>query len=112
MRRAFLLAAAVGLVLAAPAATAGRKKVGVYDNYYLPNKLTVPKNSTIVWKWPAEVGDVHDVKLGKHPKGAKTFWSEPGASGYSFTRKLTIPGTYRIVCTLHEEMTMTITVRP
>ena len=111
MRRAFLLAAAAGLVLAAPAATAGRKTVGVYDNYYLPNKLTVARGTTLAWKWPADAGDVHDVKLGRHPKGAKPFWSEPGAAGYSFTRKLTVPCTYRIVCTLHEEMTMTITVR-
>jgi plastocyanin len=105
------MAAAAGLVLAAPAATAVRKKVGVYDNYYLPSKLTVKKGTTIAWTWPPDAGDVHDVKLGKHPKGAKTFWSEPGAAGYSFSRKLTVPGTYRIICTLHEEMTMTITVK-
>jgi plastocyanin len=88
-----------------------RKVVTVNDNYYGPAKLTVNRNSTIVWRWPADAGDVHDVKLAGHPKGAKTFWSEPGAAGYSFTRKLTVPGRYRIVCTLHEEMRMTITVR-
>jgi plastocyanin len=111
VRRALALGVAAALVAATPAATAGRKVVGVYDNYYLPLKMTVPKGTTIVWRWPADAGDVHDVKLGRHPKGAKTFWSEPGAAGYSFQRKLTVPGTYRIVCTLHEEMTMTITVR-
>ena len=116
MRRAFGVVVLVGVaaVAAAPAgagSTPQRKVVTIYDNYYLPLKLTVNKGSTIVWKWPADAGDVHDVKLGKHPKGAKPFWSEPGAAGYSFTRKLTVPGRYSIVCTLHEEMTMTITVR-
>lgn len=111
MTRLVLTVAVAGLVLAAPAATAVRKRVGVYDNYYLPAKLTVKRGTTITWTWPAEVGDVHDVKLGRHPKGARTFWSEPGASGYAFSRRLTVPGTYRIVCTLHGAMTMTITVK-
>ena len=115
MKRAALVAA-LAACAAAPAAISAtprpqRKVVGVYDNYYLPLKLTVSRGSTIVWRWPADAGDVHDVKLGRHPKGAKPFWSEPGAAGYSFRRRLTVPGTYRIVCTLHEEMTMTITVR-
>lgn len=118
MRRApgVLVLAGVAALAVAPADAVPkprpqRKVVTVNDNYYLPLKLTVNRGSTIVWKWPDDAGDVHDVKLGKHPKGAKGFWSEPGAAGYSFTRKLTVPGTYRIVCTLHEEMTMTITVR-
>jgi plastocyanin len=31
--------------------------------------------------------------------------------GYKFKRKLTVPGKYHIICTLHEEMEMDITVR-
>jgi plastocyanin len=41
----------------------------------------------------------------------KRFHSEPSAGGYTYKRKLTQPGLYKIVCTLHEEMTMTIRVR-
>ncbi|MCW2990545.1 MAG: hypothetical protein JWM73_1139 [Solirubrobacterales bacterium] len=116
MRRGLgvLVLAGVAAVAAAPAGAVRkpqRKVVTVNDNYYLPAALVVNRGSTIVWKWPADAGDVHDVKLGAHPKGAKGFWSEPGAAGYSFTRKLTVPGRYKIVCTLHEEMTMTIQVR-
>ena len=37
--------------------------------------------------------------------------SEPAAAGYTFKRTLEKTGRYRIVCTLHEEMRMTITVR-
>lgn len=119
MRRALLLAGVAALA-AAPAATGTaaavkrkpqRKVVTVNDNYYLPLTLTVNRGSTIVWSWPDDAGDVHDVKLTKRPKGVKAFQSEPGSAGYSFTRKLTVPGTYAIVCTLHEEMTMTVKVR-
>jgi plastocyanin len=109
-----LVLAGVAAAAAAPADAVRkpqRRVVTVNDNYYLPVALTVNRGSTIVWRWPDDAGDVHDVKLGKRPKGARSFWSEPGAAGYSFTRKLTVPGRYAIVCTLHEEMTMTITVR-
>ena len=40
----------------------------------------------------------------------KKFHSEAAATDYSYKRKLTVPGTYKIVCTLHEEMRMTIRV--
>jgi plastocyanin len=89
------------------------KTVHVLDNYYSPSKLTVNLNSRISWKWPADTGDVHDVKLVSAPKGYKKFQSAPAASGYTFTRKLTKPGVYKLLCTFHEAdgMRMTITVR-
>jgi plastocyanin len=108
------LAAAAALLCAAPAGAGApqRKTVQVLDNYYLPAKLTVNKGSTVTWKWSFEQTlDVHDVKLKKGPRGAPKFHSEPAAGGYSFKRKLKVPGRYQIVCTLHEEMDMTITVR-
>jgi plastocyanin len=117
VRRAavFLALAGVALFGAAPA-TAGsgkpqRKKVELGDNFYAPSKLTVNKGSTITWVWPDEAIDVHDVKLSKGPKGVKKFQSDPASSGFTYKRKLKVPGLYRIVCTLHEEMTMTIRVR-
>jgi plastocyanin len=56
---------------------------------------------------------VHDVKLTKGPKGAKKFWSDPGSIDYAYRQRLTKPGTYRILCTFHEEdnMRMTVVVR-
>ena len=54
---------------------------------------------------------MHDVKLTSGPKGAKKFHSEAASSDYSFRRRLTVPGTYKIVCTLHATMRMTIRVR-
>jgi plastocyanin len=107
-------AAVAALCCAAPAAAGGpqRKTVEVGDNYYLPAKLTVNKGSTVTWKWPDDVAiDVHDVKLKRAPEGVKKWQSEPASSGYRYKRTFKQPGTYKIVCTLHEEMTMTIKVR-
>ena len=109
-----MIAAVLLAVALIPNAAAPKKKtVNLGDNFYTPKTVTVAQNGTVTWKWPAfdEAGDVHDVKLKSGPKGAKKFASESAATDYSFKRKLTAKGTYKIVCTLHEEMTMTIKVR-
>ena len=85
----------------------------VFDNYFLPldadrrqghddRRGSGPSDEPI---------DVHDVKLRSGPPGVRKFHSEPASSGYRFKRKLKRPGRYKIVCTLHDEMTMTIRVR-
>ena len=108
------LAAVAALLCAAPAGAGGpqRKSVEVADNYYLPAKLTLNKGSTVTWKWPDDVAiDVHDVKLKTAPKGVRKWQSDPASSGYRYKRTFKQPGKYFIICTLHEEMTMRITVR-
>jgi plastocyanin len=97
----------------AAAASTRRKTVHIGDNYFTPTTLKVKHGTKVTWKWPSveNAGDVHDVKLKSAPKGVKRFKSQPAASGYSFTRKLTVRGKYRLVCTLHEDMRMTIRVR-
>ena len=37
--------------------------------------------------------------------------SEAASTDYTFKRKLTVAGTYKLGCTLHEEMRMTVKVR-
>jgi plastocyanin len=111
----FLLVAGAVAVAAAPAPAAKRaprKTVQIHDNYYEPSKLTVKAGTIIRWHWSEDSADVHDVKLRKAPRGVRKFQSDPLAAGESFSRKLTKPGTYSIICTFHEEeMTMTIRVR-
>jgi len=109
-----MLSAAATLAAAAPAPvaeTAATKRVTINDNYYGPAKLKVRKGTTIAWVWPDIPVDVHDVKLKKGPKGVKRFWSDAASSSYTYKRKLKVPGTYSIICTLHEEMAMTIRVK-
>lgn len=103
--------AALGMVPAAEAATPVKKTIKVRDNFFSPAKLSVPVKSTLVWKWPKVAGDVHDVYSATKPKGVKRFHSDAAASDYTFKRKLKKAGKYLIVCTLHEEMTMTVKVR-
>jgi plastocyanin len=114
-RIALVVTALTGVALvAAPAGDgAASKKVKVEDNFYSPAKLTVNAGTTVRWAQPETATDVHDVKLTSAPKGVKKFHSDPGSAGSVFSRKLTKPGTYKILCTFHEEddMRMTITVR-
>lgn len=120
-RRLALAVLGVAALVAAAPAVAGsaaerkpqRKTVKMGDNYYVPDRLTVNARSTITWRWPGSdsAGDVHDVELRSRPKGVKAFASDPATADFSFRRKLTKPGLYELVCTLHEEMTMTIRVR-
>ena len=115
---AVVAAAALGGALVAPHAVGAAKKkprprtVDVADNYYAPARLTVRPGTKVTWKWPAYLGDSHDVTTGKVPKGAKKFASAPYAAGAKFSRTFTKPGRYQLYCTFHEtEMTMTITVK-
>jgi plastocyanin len=105
--------AGVALLGAAPAQAARHKTIRIGDNYFAPDSVKVKKGTIVTWKWPGfdEAGDVHDVKLKSGPRGVKKFHSEPASSDYSFKRKLRVAGRYKIVCTLHEDMRMTIRVR-
>jgi plastocyanin len=105
--------AGAALICAVPAqAAAPRKTVTVGDNYFVGPKK-VKRGTKITWRWPGydQAGDVHDVGLMSGPKGVKHFRSEAASTDYSFSRKLTVPGTYKFGCSLHHEMRITIKVR-
>jgi plastocyanin len=108
---AALTVAPVAISHAGSAAKPKAKTVKIGDNFFAPDHLKVAKNTKIVWKWPANAGDVHDVKLKKGPKGVKKFHSEYASSEYSFARTLKQPGRYTVICTIHQEMKMTIRVK-
>jgi plastocyanin len=106
------VAAAPALAVAATSSVGTPRNVSVNDNYYGPSKLTVHVGDTVNWRWSEQETDVHDVALKTGPKGVKKFASEPLAAGETFKRKLAKAGTYKIICTFHEEeMKMTITVK-
>jgi plastocyanin len=107
--------AGAGTATKATAAATKVKKVRIFDNYYSPAKLRIRSGTRVQWVWPSDVGDTHDVKLRKGPKGVKKFQSPPFAAEAKWPRKpMTFKkaGTYRLYCTFHEtEMTMTIVVK-
>ena len=113
MKALIAVFAGAALLSAAPAHGAAGKTVKVGDNYFTPQTLTVQRGTTITWRWPGyyEAGDVHDLRLISGPKGVRKFRSEAASTDYRFRRKLTVPGTYRLGCSLHEAMRMTVKVR-
>ncbi len=114
MRKSWIaVIAGAALLSAAPVQGATKKTVTLGDNYFAPKTVTVNRGTTVTWRWPTfeEAGDVHDVKLRTGPKGVKKFQSEAASTDYSYKRKLTVAGTYKLACTLHHEMLMTIKVR-
>jgi plastocyanin len=90
---------------------AARRTVEIRDYYYAPGKLTVKRGTTLVWRWPADGGDSHDVELVKGPKGVRVFASDIANTAYSYRRTLTKAGTYVFDCSLHPEMAMRVRVR-
>jgi plastocyanin len=109
-----VVAGAALFVSAAPAAGAGtpRKTIRIGDNFFAPASVKVKRGTLVTWRWPSfeQAGDVHDVKLKSAPRNVAKFHSQPAASDYSFKRKLKVPGKYKFVCTLHEDMRLTIRV--
>ncbi|WDT94309.1 hypothetical protein JDY09_03380 [Thermoleophilum album] len=95
----------------ADAARQRQVTVKVGDYFYKPSQLRIRSGTTVVWRWPRIPGDVHDVYLARGPRGVRKFRSALAASDYTYKRRLTRRGTYRIICTLHAEMTMRIVVR-
>ena len=119
MMGARVAAAIVGAaaLAVAPVGLAATKKppkprtVKVGDDYFGPTSMKVRPKTKIVWKWLAANGNTHDVKLKKRPKGVKSFQSDPATSDYTFRKTLYKKGTYKLICTFHENMKMTITVK-
>ena len=78
------------------------KKVAVKDDFYKPKKLRVAVGDKVIWKW--EGFALHDVTVAKGPQ---KFASKHQSSG-TFSRTIKKPGTYKIVCTIHPGMAMTL----
>ena len=109
-----LLAALTVTVIAAAAAIpafAGTKSVKVGDNYFVRPAnnatVTISKGSSLKFVWRGH-GIPHNVKKVRGPGAA--FHSPVKTSG-SYTHKFTRGGTYKIVCTIHSNMKLTVKVR-
>ncbi len=112
--------AIAGIAVAATAATAAlpaqagtaRKVVTINDNFFLPAEMKVKRDTVVVWKWPNDSGDVHDLKLDEQAEGREGLALRPGC------RRLLVQaqadgcraGTGSSA-RMHEDMEMNITVR-
>ncbi len=78
------------------------KKVAVKDNYFKPKKVKLAVGDKIKFTWKGFA--IHDVKV---EKGPQKFESKQQSSG-TFTRTIKKPGKYRIICTIHPGMEMSL----
>ena len=104
MTRLRFLAAAAAAVLSFGAAAAKTHVVVGRGVAWDPKTLKVARGDTIVWK-NADVVP-HNVRQDKH-----VFWSKDLPPGSSFRWKATKRGRWPYKCTLHPEMTGTITIK-
>jgi plastocyanin len=100
---ALVLVAAV--LMTATAAFAATRTVRVADDVFAPKRMTVKAGTTVVWRWVGK--NPHNVVV---TRGPVRFRSTTKVTG-TYRRKLRRRGTYRVVCTIHPRMRMTLTVR-
>ena len=100
------VAALAAVALAATAApSTAVTGVRVDDDVFRPGSVTVRSGTTVRWRW---VGDnPHNVTV---RRGPVRFRSGTKRSG-TFSKRVRRGGTYRIVCTIHPNMRMTLRVR-
>jgi plastocyanin len=82
-------------------------KINVGDDFFSPDKKTIADGTKVKFNWIGD--DEHDVVKKKGPGG--DFGSGPlEGSGVLFKHKFKKTGTYKIICTLHEDMKLKLTV--
>jgi plastocyanin len=105
---ALLLALAVGVAItSASPDKRGSKTVKVADDFYSPDSVTVSKGTKVKFKWVGK--HKHNVVKTKGPGGAFSS-TATSADGVNFKHKFSKSGTYKIICTIHPEMTMKVKV--
>ena len=112
MKRFLVLGIAVVVAAAAFAipALAASKSVKIGDNFFVRSSnnatVSVKRGTTVVWKWTGTAP--HNVTV---TSGPRRFRSGTIMPGRSYSKRFTKTGTYKIVCTIHPGMKMTLKVR-
>jgi plastocyanin len=106
-RLAATIAAVFAVALAATAvpALAATKTVAVKNFAFSPSSLSVKAGTTVTWKVGGDRA-AHNVTVVSGP----TKFHSKTAMTFSYSKKLTKKGTYRLVCTIHAGMKQTIKV--
>lgn len=77
------------------------------DSYFSIPNVAVKRGSKLTWRFGTPT--LHNVTVANGPRG---FASDNLNDGRKFTVKFKVPGTYRLMCTIHPVgMTQTVTVR-
>ena len=107
-----VLATAAVLVLCLAALTAGAgarasATIKVGDDFFSPDKKTVAKGTKVKFNWIGD--DKHDIVKASGPGGSFDSGELEG-SGVLFKHKFKKAGTYKIICTIHEDMKLKLRV--
>jgi plastocyanin len=82
--------------------------VSVRDDLFSPRTASVSVGGKVTWRWRGS--NPHNVKFRKVPRGASKRGKGTQDSG-RFSRTFSKRGTYRYVCTIHEDIGMRGTVK-
>jgi plastocyanin len=84
-----------------------RGTISVGDLFFRRPNVSVRAGSTLTWRFEGDT--LHNITLANGPRG----FSSPNLSdGRTYSRRLSMPGTYQLFCGLHPvDMTATIKVR-
>ena len=102
---ALALAVVSVIVVMAIPAFAATSTIALRDDFFSPSSRTVSKGTTVKWVWKGQAP--HNVHV---TSGPVKFASTTQTKG-SFSKKLTKPGLYRIVCTIHPGMRLNLRVK-
>lgn len=80
------------------------KSVSVRDDLFSPSAARVSRGGKVVWRWKGD--NDHNVRFRSAPGGAKRPRGSSIKSSGRFARTFTRRGTYRYVCTIHEDLGM------
>ena len=110
MRRLAVIALAplAALVAVGGADAARVHHVQVSSNFFAPGAKTVKTGDKVRFTWDEGGFEFHDVNV---RSGPARFASPLQATGTWTTKRLRRPGRYRLYCSQHEEMRMTLTVK-
>ncbi|MEO6857032.1 MAG: plastocyanin/azurin family copper-binding protein [Solirubrobacteraceae bacterium] len=100
-----LLTLTVVLAAFSSIALAATKTVAVKDSYFSVKTLTVKKGTKVTWHWAGSL--YHNVKVKSGPVKFHSHTQYYGNYSHTFLRA----GTYKLYCTLHPSMKMTVIVR-
>ena len=102
--RLLLLALALIAAFATTAALAATRTVGVKDSFFTSKNVSISRGTTVTWTWKGSL--YHNVKV---KSGPAKFNSRTQIHG-TYSHRFTARGTYKLFCSLHPYMTMTVVV--
>ncbi len=99
-----LLTLTVVLAAFSSIALAATKTVAIKDSYFSVKTMTIKKGTKVTWHWAAYLR--HNVRVRTGPVKFHSATQYRGNYSHTFSRA----GTYKLYCTLHPYMKMTVIV--